>query len=127
MKQVVINIPENKYLAFIKHIKGKFGDVQIKEKKSKIQEEINTEDTDYEIMLLSEKSLAEDWLSVEDNRWDNVLYSMSFKRGDIVTIGFPFSDMSDMKKRPALIISNEKANSTGDYLMVQMQEIHKFN
>lgn len=73
MRQVVINIPENRYLAFIKHIKSKFADIQIKEKKSKTKEEINTEDTDYEIMLLPKKSLAEDWLSDEDNRWDNVL------------------------------------------------------
>ena len=73
MRQVVINIPENRYLAFINHIKSKLADIQIKEKKSKTKEEINTEDTDYEIMLLPKKSLAEDWLSDEDNRWDNVL------------------------------------------------------
>lgn len=73
MRQLVINIPENKYIAFIKHIKSKFADIQIKEKKSKTNEDVNTEDTDYEIMLLSEKSLAEDWLSDEDSRWDNVL------------------------------------------------------
>jgi hypothetical protein len=26
-----------------------------------------------EVTLISEKSLAEEWLSEEDNRWDNVL------------------------------------------------------
>lgn len=31
------------------------------------------EDSTCETMLLSEKSLAEDWLSDEDNRWDEVL------------------------------------------------------
>jgi hypothetical protein len=73
MKQVVLNIPDNKYLAFINHIKSKFADIQIKEKKSKTKEEVTEEDSTYETMLLSEKSLAEDWLSDEDNRWDEVL------------------------------------------------------
>ncbi|MBN2764720.1 MAG: hypothetical protein JXR41_16620 [Bacteroidales bacterium] len=73
MKQVVLNIPDNKYLAFINHIKSKFADIQIKEKKSKTTEEVSEEDSPYETMLLSEKSLAEDWLSDEDSRWDEVL------------------------------------------------------
>jgi hypothetical protein len=72
MKQVILNIPDNKYLAFISHIKSKFADIQIKEKKSKTKDGIE-EDSTYETMLLSEKSLAEDWLSDEDNRWDEVL------------------------------------------------------
>lgn len=29
MKQVVINIPDNKYLDFINHIRSKFSDIQI--------------------------------------------------------------------------------------------------
>ncbi|MCF8309385.1 MAG: type II toxin-antitoxin system PemK/MazF family toxin [Bacteroidales bacterium] len=45
---------------------------------------------------------------------------MNCNQGDIVTIAFPFSDMSVKKKRPALIISNDKVNNTGDYLMVQI-------
>jgi predicted transport protein len=73
MRQIVLNIPDNKYLAFIKHIKSKFADIQIKEKKLKVNEDMIKEDSDYEIMVLSEKSLAEDWLSDEDKRWDNVL------------------------------------------------------
>lgn len=72
MKQVVLNIPDNKYLAFISHIKSKFVDIQIKERKLTSKEAIEEENT-YETMLLSEKSLAEDWLSDEDNRWDEVL------------------------------------------------------
>ena len=74
MKQVVLNIPDNKYLAFISYIKSKFSDIQIKEEKSTTKKEHMTgDDTTYETMLLSEKSLAEDWLSDEDNRWDEVL------------------------------------------------------
>lgn len=72
MKQIVINIPDNKYLAFLSHIKNKFSDIQIKEKKTKVVETIDEENT-YETMLLSEESLSEDWLSDEDNRWDKVL------------------------------------------------------
>lgn len=45
---------------------------------------------------------------------------MKYRRGDIVIIGFPFSDFSQIKKRPALIISNKRVNYTGDYLMVQI-------
>jgi hypothetical protein len=73
MRQVVLNIPDNKYFAFIKHIKSKFTDVQIKEKKPMGKEDLILDDNDNEIMLFSEKSLAEDWLSDEENRWDNVL------------------------------------------------------
>ncbi len=73
MKQVVLNIPDNKYLAFISHVKSRFADIQIKEKKSKSKENLVEENSTYEIMLLSEKSLAKDWLSDEDDRWDEVL------------------------------------------------------
>lgn len=45
---------------------------------------------------------------------------MKYQKGDIVIIGFPFSDLSRTKKRPALIISNDTVNKTGDYLMVQI-------
>jgi len=50
-----------------------FTDIQIKEKRSKVNKDMIIEDSDYDIMVLSEKSLAEDWLSDEDKRWDNVL------------------------------------------------------
>jgi len=39
----------------------------IKPRKGKVEEEIE------EVTLLAEKSLAEEWLSEEDNRWDKVL------------------------------------------------------
>ena len=45
---------------------------------------------------------------------------MKYKKGDIVIIGFPFSDLSETKKRPALVISNDTVNKTGDYLMIQI-------
>lgn len=43
-----------------------------------------------------------------------------YSQGDIVSVDFPFSDGSITKKRPALVISNQKVNSTGDYLLVQI-------
>lgn len=72
MKQLILNIPDHKYTAFINFLKSKFSDIQIKStynKTSEVQEDQGL----YEVSLLSEKSLAEDWLSEEDNRWDEVL------------------------------------------------------
>ena len=43
-----------------------------------------------------------------------------YKPGDVASVNFPFTDISITKKRPALIISNEKVNNTGDYLLVQI-------
>jgi len=50
---------------------------------------------------------------------------MKYKKGDIVIIKFQFTDLSDAKKRPALIISNDSVNQTGDYLMVQITSKEK--
>ncbi len=44
----------------------------------------------------------------------------TYKQGDIVVVNFPFTDMTQTKKRPALIISNQQVNQTGDYLLVQL-------
>ena len=43
-----------------------------------------------------------------------------YKRGDIVSVIFPFTDVSATKRRPALVISNSKVNKTGDYLLIQI-------
>ena len=43
-----------------------------------------------------------------------------FKKGDIVAVNFPFSDLSGRKKRPALILSNDKVNQSGDLLLIQI-------
>ena len=43
-----------------------------------------------------------------------------YKQADIVVVKFPFTDGSEFKKRPALIVSNEAINKTGDYLIVQI-------
>jgi mRNA interferase MazF len=43
-----------------------------------------------------------------------------FQQGDIVVVNFPFTDVSQTKRRPALVISNDLVNQTGDYLLVQI-------
>ncbi|MDX2191193.1 MAG: type II toxin-antitoxin system PemK/MazF family toxin [Bacteroidota bacterium] len=45
---------------------------------------------------------------------------MKYSKGDIVWVNFPFTDGSSSKIRPALVISNEKVNVTGDYLLIQI-------
>ena len=39
-----------------------------------------------------------------------------YKQGEIVVVKFPFTDGSQFKKRPALVISNDIVNETGHYL-----------
>lgn len=41
-------------------------------------------------------------------------------QGDIVLIPFPFTDQSNSKRRPALIISGKNVNSTNDVILVQI-------
>ena len=43
-----------------------------------------------------------------------------YKQGDIVSVNFPFTDISQTKRRPALVISNDLVNQTGDYLLAQI-------
>jgi mRNA interferase MazF len=43
-----------------------------------------------------------------------------YKQADIVVVKFPFTDGSEFKKRPALVVSNEIINKNGDYLIFQM-------
>ncbi len=43
-----------------------------------------------------------------------------YKQADIVIVKFPFTDGSEFKKRPAMVVSNKKVNKTDDYLLVQI-------
>ena len=43
-----------------------------------------------------------------------------FKQGDIIVVKFPFTDGSQFKKRPALVISNNKLDKSQDFLLVQI-------
>jgi mRNA interferase MazF len=40
-----------------------------------------------------------------------------FKRGDIVAVDFPFIDGAGSKVRPALVISNQVVNNSGDVII----------
>lgn len=44
----------------------------------------------------------------------------TYTQGDIIVVNFPFTDISQTKKRPALVLSNDAVNQTGDYLLVQI-------
>ena len=45
----------------------------------------------------------------------------SFKRGDVVLVPFPFTDLSAVKRRPALVISIDDYNRrTGDVVIAQI-------
>jgi mRNA interferase MazF len=39
-----------------------------------------------------------------------------YKQGEIVLVPFPYTDLNVTKKRPAVIISNEKVNKTEDVI-----------
>jgi len=41
-----------------------------------------------------------------------------YKRGEILLIPVPFSDLSSVKRRPVLVISNETHNSTNSDMIV---------
>ena len=40
-------------------------------------------------------------------------------------IPFPFTDQSGIKNRPALVVSGNKLNSTGDIVLVQITKVHR--
>lgn len=43
-----------------------------------------------------------------------------YQQGDVVIVNFPFSDLSQTKRRPVLVVSNNQVNRTGDYLLMQI-------
>lgn len=45
---------------------------------------------------------------------------MKYNQGDIVLVPFPFTNASEDKVRPAIIISNSKVNSTKDIILAQI-------
>lgn len=42
----------------------------------------------------------------------------SYKRGDVVLVPFPFTDLSNAKQRPALVISSDTFNTVRDDILV---------
>ena len=44
----------------------------------------------------------------------------NYFRGDIVIVPFPFTDLSESKNRPAIVISNSKVNKKPDVVLAQI-------
>lgn len=43
-----------------------------------------------------------------------------YSQGDIIVVKFPFTDGSEFKKRPALVVSNNIVNQKEEYLIAQI-------
>jgi mRNA interferase MazF len=43
-----------------------------------------------------------------------------YQQGDIVSVSFPFTDLSQAKLRPALIISNDTIKDSGDLILIMI-------
>lgn len=51
--------------------------------------------------------------------------SSEYKRGDIIAVPFPFTDLSSSKLRPALVISNDSISHTGDVIIMMITSQNK--
>ncbi len=45
---------------------------------------------------------------------------MKYRRGDIVALDFPFTDGSDSKLRPAVVLSSETIEATNDIVVMMI-------
>ena len=45
---------------------------------------------------------------------------MNYQQGDVVSVSFPFTNLSNSKLRPALVISNNLVTNTGDLIIVMI-------
>ena len=48
-----------------------------------------------------------------------------YQRGDIVSVPFPFTDLTQTKLRPALVVSNKEVNKTGDVILAMITSVEK--
>jgi mRNA interferase MazF len=42
----------------------------------------------------------------------------AFRRGDVVLVGFPFTDLAAIKMRPALVVSSDEFNERGQDMIL---------
>ena len=52
------------------------------------------------MLVASESSLSKDWLKPEEEK-----NMEEFVKGEVVVIPFPFSDLSEVKRRPAFVVN----------------------
>lgn len=43
-----------------------------------------------------------------------------YKQGDLISVPFPFTDLTSAKPRPAIVISNSTIDNTGDLIIVMV-------
>lgn len=48
-------------------------------------------------------------------------------QGDIVSVPFPFTDLSSAKLRPAIVVSNNYIDNTGDVIIVMVTSQYKMD
>ena len=73
MKQVTLKIPNNLYRTFLKFLQSNFSSIQIIESSTGDSNIVAENRTSYETMLASEKTLAKEWLSKEeDEAWKDL-------------------------------------------------------
>ena len=50
---------------------------------------------------------------------------MKYQQGDVISVPFPFTDLSNSKPRPALVISNNSVAGTDDVIIVMITSQHR--
>ncbi|MBA3649771.1 MAG: type II toxin-antitoxin system PemK/MazF family toxin [Chitinophagales bacterium] len=50
---------------------------------------------------------------------------MKYQQGDVISVPFPFTDLTNSKPRPALVISNDSVSNTCDLIIVMITSQHK--
>ena len=52
---------------------------------------------------------------------------MKYRQRDIILVPYPFSDLSTIKKRPAIVVSNELVNKSNDVIIARITSIPHFD
>ncbi len=52
---------------------------------------------------------------------------MKYQQGDVISVPFPFTDLTNSKPRPALVLSNDSVSNTGDLIIVMITSQRKID